>query len=310
MALLPEPTSPTVAAIYRGYEETARGDGMREHLGASIVGNECERALFYSFRWATRIQHAGRLLRLFATGHLEEDRLVKDLRRAGVTVMEVDPSTGRQWSVAACDGHFGGSMDAIVLGLLEAPKTYHLAEFKTHSQKSFSALQKHGLEKSKPMHWAQMQIYMSLGQLDRGVYLAVNKNTDEIYLERVKPDPVLAARLLAKAERVIKANEPPAKVADNADCYLCKFCDHRALCWEGALAERNCRTCINSTPIAEGKWHCASQDAVLTGPQQRRGCMTSHRYLPGLVAGEQVDVRGDAIVYQMKSGEEWVDSGA
>jgi hypothetical protein len=309
MALLPEPTSLTIEAIYRGYEASARGDGMREHLGASVVGNECERALWYGFRWATRVRHAGRLLRLFATGHLEEGRLVKDLRRAGVTVMEVDPATGRQWSVAACDGHFGGSMDAIVLGLHEAPKSYHLAEFKTHNQKSFSALQKHGLEKSKPMHFAQMQVYMHLGQLDRGVYLAVNKNTDEIYLERIKPDPVLAARLLAKAERVIKVSEPPAKLSDDPEYWLCRFCDHKDLCHGEALAERNCRTCINSTPIAEGKWHCASQDAVLTGPQQRRGCMTSHRYLPGLVAGEQVDVRGDAIVYQMRDGAEWVDAG-
>jgi hypothetical protein len=39
-------------------------------------------------------------------------------------------------------GHFGGSMDAVALGIPEAPKTWHLCEFKTHNAKSFADLQK------------------------------------------------------------------------------------------------------------------------------------------------------------------------
>src|SRR5687768_13352697 len=185
MATLPPPPSPTVDAIYAAYESRERG-GFRSHLGASIIGNECERSLWYSFRWATRVQHAGRLLRLFQTGHLEEARLVKDLRAAGVTVMDVDPNSGKQWSFAAVDGHFGGSADGIVIGLLEAPKTAHLLEVKTHNQKSFAALQKHGVEKSKPNHYAQMQVYLSMLGLERAFYLALNKNDETIHSERIE----------------------------------------------------------------------------------------------------------------------------
>ena len=98
MAALPPPPTPTLSAIYAAYE-AARGDGFREHLGASLIGKSCERALWYDFRWVTRAQFPGRILRLFETGQLEEARLVRNLRATGATVLDVDPETGRQWRV-------------------------------------------------------------------------------------------------------------------------------------------------------------------------------------------------------------------
>lgn len=308
MAPLPEPSMPTVAAIYAAYEASSR-DGFREHLGASLIGHECERALWYGFRWTRVAQHAGRILRLFETGQLEEARLIRNLRSAGVTVMDVDPETGKQWAVKACAGHFGGSADAIAFGIHEAPKARHVCEFKTHNTKSFNALQKHGLEKSKPQHMAQLQVYMHLLGAERGFYLAVHKDTDQLYSERVKPDPVLAERMLAKAERVISAATPPAKLSDDQDYFICKMCDFAGVCHGVELAERNCRTCLHASPIDDGKWHCTANDLLLSYRNQRAGCMQTHRYVPALVAGEQVDVRGDAVVYQMRDGAEWVDDG-
>ena len=85
MAALPPPACPTVTAIYAAYE-AASDSGYRAHLGASLIGTECERAIWYSWRWATRARHAGQLLRLFQTGHMAEARFVADLRRIGVTV--------------------------------------------------------------------------------------------------------------------------------------------------------------------------------------------------------------------------------
>ena len=139
MADLPEPPTPTLSAIYASFE-ARQGDGFRDHLGASLIGKSCARALWYDFRWATPARHTGRILRLFETGQLEEARLVRDLRATGATVLEVDPETGRQFRVEAHGGHFGGSLDAVALGLLEAPKTWHVVEFKTHSAKSFAEL--------------------------------------------------------------------------------------------------------------------------------------------------------------------------
>ena len=124
MALLPNPNPPTVEAIFAAYESD-NGDGFRPHLGASLIGKECERALWLDFRWAVRSKFGGRMLRLFETGQQEENRLIRNLRRIGVTVLDVDPKTGRQWRVQACGGHFGGSLDAAAIGVIEAPKSWH-----------------------------------------------------------------------------------------------------------------------------------------------------------------------------------------
>src|SRR5262249_30575055 len=125
MAVLPVLPTPTLSAIYAAYEAENR-EGFRDHLGASLIGKSCERALWYDFRWVTLPQFPGRILRLFETGHLEEARLVRNLRATGATVLEVDLETGRQWRVEAHGGHFGGSLDAVAIGLREAPRTWHV----------------------------------------------------------------------------------------------------------------------------------------------------------------------------------------
>lgn len=236
MAPLPPRPEPTIEAIYASYEADA-GDGRRDHLGASLIGKECERALWYDFRWATRDRFPGRILRLFETGQLEEARLVRNLRRTGATVLEVDPDTGRQWRVEAHGGHFAGSLDAVALGLLEAPKTWHLVEFKTHNAKSFADLQRDGVRRSKPRHWAQMQVYMRLAGIERAIYVAVCKNTDELHTERVPIERDEADRLIAKAKRVIDAPRPPARISTDPTWWQCRYCEHHELCHEGGNAE-------------------------------------------------------------------------
>jgi hypothetical protein len=110
MVALPISNSPTLDKISAAYE-AARQDEERTYLGASTLGNECDRALWYAFRWASEPeQFDGRKLRLFETGHREELRMIDDLRRAGVTVEETDPETGRQWAIIAVNGHFRGQM--------------------------------------------------------------------------------------------------------------------------------------------------------------------------------------------------------
>jgi hypothetical protein len=207
MAQMPEPLHATVSKIYAAYEADAEEDN-RPHLGASLIGHECERYLWLTFRWADKKKFDGRMLRLFDTGNLAEARFVADLRRIGVQVHETDPE-GKQWRVSDIGGHFGGSMDGAVLGLPEAPKTWHVAEFKTHSDKSFNDLTKKRVEKSKPQHYAQMQVYMGLMSLDRALYYGVCKDNDEVYTKWVHFDQSVFDQLQARAKKIIDATEPP-----------------------------------------------------------------------------------------------------
>lgn len=310
MAELPAPVSHTVTAIHAAYE--AKADRFeRGYLGMSTMGDECDRALWYSFRWASPPEHFdGRKLRLFETGHREEARMLDDLRAAGVQVEEIDPSTGKQWALEAIDGHFRGHLDGLGTGIAEAPKAEHVLEFKTHSEKSFKDLQKKGVKDSKPGHYAQMQLYMHFSGVGRAFYLAHNKNTDELHGERIAYDPVYSLALATRAERIIQSPRPLPKAHDDPTskaAFACGWCKHRATCHEAHFARSHCRTCLHASPAAGGKWHCARWDKLLNQKAQAEGC-PAHRFIPDLVPGEQTDVIGDdVIVYQLAAGGEFRD---
>lgn len=305
MAELPKPLNHTIAAIYADYEQK-QANGYRNHLGASGIGASCDRAIWYGWRWTSKARHSGRLLRLFETGHMAEDRFIHDLRRIGVTVMARDPETGEQWTVKDDTGHFGGSMDAVAVGIIESPAKWHLCEFKTHNAKSFASLVKDGVEKAKPQHWVQMQVYMHFSGLERAYYMAVNKDTDELYGERIRYNAEAALRIVAKAHRIIASASPPSRISNDASWYECRFCDHKDKCHGTDIPDRHCRSCLHSTPVENGEWRCERHSTILTPENQRAGC-AAHLYIPALIPGEQIDAGEDWILYKMPDGEEWKD---
>jgi len=315
MAALPEPKHATVHKIFDARARTA-DDEHRPHLGASIIGRKCERRLWLTFRWARAEKFPGRVLRLFERGQMEESRWWADLRRIGVQVHEFDPA-GNQWRIAFAGGHGGGSMDAAVVGVPEAPKTWHVAEVKTHNAKSFADLEKKGVKASKPEHWAQMQVYMERTGMDRALYCATNKDTDDLYTERVEHDPVEAKRLIARAERIVNAPEPPLRISADPSWYECKLCHFAPLCHGNELPGVNCRTCAHSTPVVvdgadHGLWDCAAHGRQEIPVQwQRSGC-DKHRYIPAFLekVAQQCDVRGDDVVYRTPEGQEFVNGTA
>lgn len=304
------PHQPTVEAIFRSYEERARHDKPRGHLGGSAIGHACTRFLWLSFRWAFRRDFEGRMLRLFQSGHLQEPRLVDDLRRIGVEVLEHDPETRRQWTFTALGGHFSGSLDAVVHNVPRAPKTWALAEFKTHNKKSFRELQTKGLERAKPLHWAQVQTYMGLAELDRCLYLAVCKDSDAIYEEWVTFDQKVFEWAMERAKRIIAAAEPAPKLSEDPLYYECQRCDARELCHRDDLGEPpkvaavNCRTCAYATPELEGegaRWSCARTGDDLTLAEQVKGC-PEHLFIPPLVPwAEPIDSGDGWVLYQLRT---------
>jgi len=279
-------------AIYAYHE--SREDPPRPYLGASEIGEECERRLWYRFRWAALEKFPGRILRLFRTGHLQELRVYDELEGAGLEVKPADED-GRQFRFVDLGGHFSGGCDGFVRGVPGAEKTWHLLEIKTHNAKSFADLKKHGAQKSKPKHFDQMQIYMRKFGLDRALYFAVNKDTDEIYTERVALDKEHAERIEGKALRIISNALPGPKISERPDWYQCKFCPAHGVCHGQQVAEVSCRTCVHATPIASGEggeWRCERYDCELPEENQRRGCL-SHLMIPELVPFAKAVEAGD-----------------
>lgn len=307
MAKLPEPNHTTIAKIYKSYEDAAE-TGNRPHLGASLIGHSCERFLWLTFRWVEDKKFDGRMLRLFETGQLAEARFVENLRRIGVEVHDMQPD-GKQWRISDLGGHFAGSLDGACVGVPEAPKAWHVTEFKTHNDKSFTELVKKKVHAAKPMHAAQMTIYMGKTGMDRALYMAENKNNSELYVERLELDPVEFAKLMARAERVITANEPPLKCSTDPSWFVCRMCDYHEHCHGQAAPQVNCRTCAHSTPELNGdaRWSCAHHKFDLTLDVQRVGC-TEHRYIPILLdnfATMTDFVNGDVVYKSKATGQEF-----
>lgn len=240
----------------------------------------------------------------------------EELRGIGCEVHADDG--GAQYRVSAVGGHFGGSMDGVIRGLPEAPKAWHVLEVKTHSAKSFADLEKKGVRGAKPMHWTQMQAYMDLVGIDRALYYAVNKDTDAIYTERVEHDKVEAALIVARAERIVRASEPPPRISNDPAWFECKWCRFKDQCHGTAAPEVNCRTCAHATPALDregGTWtcNCGTPKPLVTLPvhHQRVGC-EQHRYIPVLLQriGEPVDSDGDSVTYQTPAGARFVNGPA
>lgn len=280
MAQIPESQHTTSAAIIRWYE--SKPQEHRPHMGASLIGHDCGRYIWLTWRWALKPEFQGRMLRLFGVGQAAEARFFEELRGAGVTVWDVDPESGDQWRVHACDGHFSGSLDAVAKGLPEAPKTPAVVECKTHNDKSFKALMSKGVKGAKPQHYDQMTVYMGLMELDRALYMAENKNDSAVYTEWVHFDKARFDQLIDRAQRLINMPSPPFRMSTDADFFECKYCSMWKHCHGGMAAEANCRTCCHSSPVENAAWHCKPHNKLLSYEDQTKGC-NIHLMIPNLV---------------------------
>lgn len=242
-----------------------KNDLFRGHLGCSMLGKECDRALWYSFHWYTPPSFDARMQLLFNRGHLEEARFVALLKTAQVRVWQ-HHADGKQIRVEGWRKHGGGSTDGVVRDVPDLPAVPMIVEMKTHGDKSFTKLKDEGVQQSKYEHFVQMQMYSGRLQLPNMLYFAVNKNTDELWAEVLQHDPVIFNRYVAREKSIIEAENPPAKFRDNPKWMPCRFCDHIGVCHEGAMPYRSCRTCACSTILDDGKWGC--QRDLVWGPMK------------------------------------------
>lgn len=247
-------------------------EGHRSHMGASLIGGECARAIWYNFHWATKSNFSGRLMRLFNRGHLEEARFIAMLLTIGCEVFQQD-ANGNQYRISHADGHFGGSGDGVVIGLPDLPPgTAALAEFKTHNDKSFSELKAKGVRDAKFEHYVQMNVYMRKMGIACALYLAVNKNNDELHGEIVALDSAVADQFLDRGEKIVWMQEPPSRLSESPGFFKCRFCDHKPVCHLKAAPDRNCRTCTYSEPAQNGAWECKLLGTQIDKDTQQIGC--------------------------------------
>lgn len=274
----------------------------RNHLGISEIGEDCKRKLFYKFRWMGWEEHSGRMRRLFARGHREEEKYINYLEGIGFKIYRfsnpilnyhpesdnlflsskfeigdglVEDVTGfkefeerakaeglvrKQFRVSGVMGHYGGSCDGV--GISPWYPDPLILEFKTHNTKSFTHYVEKGLQLSKPKHFDQMSGYGEKMKIEYGLYFPENKNDDDIQLAPVKLDWNRAKELEKKAESIILTNQLPTRISDNPAFFKCKYCFANGLCHQGAIPQKNCRSCKNSMPTNNATWTCAKYGLI------------------------------------------------
>jgi hypothetical protein len=191
----------------------------REYLGMSQIGHPCEHMLWYNLIYPGNGRVDGRLARVFEVGHVTEERLIKDLREAGYTI------GGEQETFSDFEGIFRGHCDGVIYGVTKEP---HILEIKSANDNSFATFKKRGV-KFHTLYYAQVQCYMGYSGLERALFVAENKNNQNLYMERVYFDNEFFEGLRNKAYGIIYGHPretPPKKTP----CEYCRYCNLKPEC--------------------------------------------------------------------------------
>jgi len=281
------------------HHESVR-EGPRGHMGCSQLGHACDRFLWLSFRFAVIEKFPGRILRLFRRGQLEERTVVADLQAIGMKIT----NTGANQSRVDFGCHIGGSIDGIIeSGVPGNTKAKHILEIKTASAKSFKDMVTKGLEKSKPVYWVQVHLYMMGKDVDHALFVMVNKDNDEMYSEVVKRNDTVAMKFFERGKSIVKSDRAPSGISTDESWFECRYCAAHDLCHGSKLTkEVNCRTCAHSTAMDDGTWHCAHWDMTIPDINaQLEGC-DNHILHPDLTPAWQFEAAETGVIWMTKSG--------
>lgn len=234
----PEPLGARINTRLDAALETERQKQRpRDYLGASRIGEPCARRLVYEFT-KTPVDpgrdFTGQTLRIFEVGHVFEDLAIRWLRAAGLD-LRTHKRDGGQFGFETAGGRIRGHVDGVIVDGPDIGLTWPvLWEHKALKASSWNDTAKKGVRASKPVYFAQMQIYMAYMGLEAALFTALNKDTCELYHEYVPFDASEAQALSDKAVAVLRAadaGELLPRIAAHADFYLCRFCPFSQRCW-------------------------------------------------------------------------------
>lgn len=269
-----------VKAAFDEHALEEAGDGFRSHLGASVIGAQCPRYLWYHFRWFKREVHSARMERLFGKGHRLEVAVREIMKAKGAEFLDKVDETGEQVRFSDLGGHFGGSCDGIFRWPLIGLHGPTLLETKTSKTGSpFNELIKKEVLGAKPQHYAQQSVYGKAFGIRHALYVAFNKNDSSLYTECVDLDWTLADDMREKAAYIITTKTPPPRISNKPTFFLCKMCPHWMICHDNDPIVPNCRNCKHSTVAADAQWTCEHHGGIIPKEFIPQGC-AEHAPLP------------------------------
>ena len=211
----------------------------RDYLGGSRIGEPCARKLVYE------ITHTpldpgkdfdGQTLRIFDAGHQFETLSISWLQFAGFD-LRTHRRDGEQFGFVTGNGRIRGHIDGVIVAGPDIGVAWPaLFEHKAVNAKSWTDIVTRGVQLSRPVYYAQLQIYMVYMELETALFTALNKDNQALHHEVVAFNAAAAQALSDKAVDIIRAAEAgelPPRIAASSDFYLCRWCAYAERCWEG-----------------------------------------------------------------------------
>lgn len=225
MVSIPEYLDPTLEAINKAIE-SEQELRTSKNIGFGEIGHECSLYLWNKIHCDEPEINSAESLRRMRNGQRDEVAMAEDLRKVpGVVLYTNDPNRGnKQYKVDFLDGRLTGRLDGVIIGIIQAPKTYHTWEHKAVDEKKFNVLQKEkDLKKWNPKYNAQVHLGMLGSDLDRAYFTVSTPGLRQVTALRVSLEKEYAKSMINKAERIIEAKTAPEKIG-GADYYICKIC--------------------------------------------------------------------------------------
>ena len=235
---VPEITNRIANALTR--DEKIKEQENIEHprqVDRMSASGRCYRERWFTFRGFEMDERGGfasnpKLLRIFRLGHVIEDEVVQLLEDTGFTVKDQQLELG--------SGQWLGHIDGLIDMSRDAVPDWCLLEIKSANAARFELLCELGSYAAWNAGYAdQIQAYLHhLNGISDAIIVVYNKNTSELYTERILYD-IDAAQLLEKNNALVIAegNVPPQRPPEAKTQYgqFCKWCDFQQTCWGGAV---------------------------------------------------------------------------
>ena len=208
----------------------------RDYLGVSSIGDDCLRKVQLQYE-GKEAEFSASTLKTFDIGHCLEDLVAEWLRIAGFD-LRTQSENGEQFGFSTAEGRIKGHIDGKIVDVSDNLKHLFahfpiLWECKTLHNKSFQETAKKGLMLTKPLYFAQVQLYMAYLSLEQCLFTALNKNSSELYFELIPFDSEAAQRYSDRAVQIIKAsenNEQMPCISADPSFFKCKMCGFRNVC--------------------------------------------------------------------------------
>lgn len=236
MVAIPQHGDPTLEAMKRQIELQPREE--RNYLGASLIGNECAREIWYTYNKYPREPFDAKTLMNFEDGHNCEAITAKRLQTVPGIELATHHTDGKQFGFSTFNGRFRGHYDGKIIGLLQAPRAIHIWEHKSSAHKKWNEFkkakaeygEKGALKAWNKNYYVQANLYMHYEQLERHYLTVSYAGAREYDSCRTEYNPEIAAEYIDRAYKIIETKIAPPRISEKKDFYICRWCAFKDIC--------------------------------------------------------------------------------